>query len=115
SDEQHLTICSLAPYTGADAVLALDDDGTELSPITRDSARAVPTVTSAWHGMVCGCTAAGPLVLDGRTGPDRAVTASTAPLLVNESFPLAAASPPSPARRPDYRAPARQAASPTAG
>ncbi|ANY10855.1 hypothetical protein AFB00_31185 (plasmid) [Pseudonocardia sp. HH130630-07] len=68
--------------------------------------------------VLAGCTAtppAGPLVLDGRTGQDRAVTASTAPLLVNEYFAVGAASPPSPERRPDYRAPAQQAASPTAG
>ncbi|WP_257785268.1 hypothetical protein [Pseudonocardia sp. HH130630-07] len=43
------------------------------------------------------------------------MTASTAPLLVNEYFAVGAASPPSPERRPDYRAPAQQAASPTAG
>jgi hypothetical protein len=102
SDEQDLTICSLAPYTGTDAVLAFDDDGTELWRITRDSGRAIPTVTAAWHGMIYGYTDAGPLVLDGRTGQDKAVTASTAPLLVNEYFAVGAASPPSPERRPNY-------------
>ncbi|ALE86657.1 hypothetical protein [Pseudonocardia sp. HH130629-09] len=83
SDEQDLTICSLAPYTGTDAVLAFDDDGTELWRITRDSGRAIPTVTAAWHGMVYGYTDAGPVILDGRTGTDRVPTASAAPSLVS--------------------------------
>ena len=65
--------------------------------------------------MVSSYTDAGPLALDGRTDQDRAVTASTAPLMVNGYFAVGAASPASPERRPDYRDPGRQAASPAVG
>lgn len=115
SDDQALTICSLAPYVGTDAVLGLDATGAELWRITRDSGRIPPTVTTAWHGMVYGYTDAGPLVLDGRTGQDRVTSAATAPLLVNEYFAVGADAAERPERRPNYRHPERLVASPTAG
>ncbi|GAA4982220.1 hypothetical protein WHI96_27045 [Pseudonocardia tropica] len=115
SDDQALTICSLAPYVGTDAVLGFDAAGVELWRITRDSGRVPPTVTTAWHGMVYGYTDAGPLVLDGRTGQDRVASATTAPLLVNEYFAVGPDAPRTPEQRPNYRHPSRLVASPTAG
>lgn len=115
SDDQALTICSLAPYVGTDAVLGFDATGAELWRVTRDSGRVPPTVTTAWHGMVYGYTDAGPLVLDGRTGQDRITSAATAPLLVNEYFAVGADTPATPDQRPNYRRPSWLVASPTTG
>lgn len=112
SDDQALTICSLAPYVGTDAVLGFDATGAELWRVTRDSGRVPPTVTTAWHGMVYGYTDAGPLVLDGRTGQDRITSAATAPLLVNEYFAVGADTPATPDQRPNYRRPSRLVATP---
>ncbi|MFC1419829.1 hypothetical protein [Streptacidiphilus cavernicola] len=52
--------------------------------------RAVPTVTAAWHGAVYGSTAAGPVVLNARTGADRGSTPGIAPSLLDGDVGLTA-------------------------
>ncbi|MEQ3552856.1 hypothetical protein WIS52_20505 [Pseudonocardia nematodicida] len=113
SDQRELTICSLAPFAGTDAVLGFDQAGDELWRITHDSGRVPPTITATWHGKVYGYTDAGPLILDGRTGDDRAASTVTAPLLVNEYFAIAAAPATTPEQSPTYSQPHGLAAHPT--
>ncbi|MCL9761307.1 hypothetical protein [Frankia sp. AiPa1] len=48
-----------------------------------DANRVAPTVTTAWHGAVYGKTENGPVILDARTGKDRAAAAGAAPYLVD--------------------------------
>lgn len=114
-DQQSLTVCSLAPYNDTDAVLGFDDNGTELWRITRDTGRVVPTVTTAWHGMVYGYTDNGPVVLDGRTGADHPTPSPDAPILVNGYFAITAAPAATPEQRPNYRHPSTLVARPTVG
>jgi hypothetical protein len=45
--------------------------------------RVAPTVTDAWHGVVYGTTASGPVVLDARTGQDRNDSPGVAPIVVD--------------------------------
>lgn len=114
-DQQALTVCSLAPYNDTDAILGFDDNGAELWRITHDSGRVVPTVTTAWHGMVYGYTDNGPVILDGRTGADHPSPSPDAPLLVNGYFAITAAPGPTPGQRPNYRRPSTLVARPTVG
>lgn len=45
--------------------------------------RVAPSVTSAWHGAVYGTTDNGPVILDARTGQDRATAPGAAPYVVD--------------------------------
>ncbi|MGW4958818.1 outer membrane protein assembly factor BamB family protein [Nonomuraea sp. NPDC004186] len=81
-DEQAIAVCS-----GGDWVGALDaQTGSWLWSITKGGGRLVPLVTGAWHGVVYGRTANGPVVLDGRTGTDRETQPGVAPSVVNSSM-----------------------------
>ncbi|SQD96917.1 conserved hypothetical protein [Parafrankia sp. Ea1.12] len=54
-----------------------------------DANRVAPTITSAWHGAVYGTTRSGPVILDARTGKDRATAPGAAPFIVNGNVGLA--------------------------
>ncbi len=54
-----------------------------------DANRVAPTITSAWHGAVYGTTQSGPVILDARTGADRATAPGAAPFIVNGNVGLA--------------------------
>ena len=101
---------------GENLLIAVDAyNGTELWRITRDTGRVVPTVTTAWHGMVYGYTDNGPVVLDGRTGADHPTPSPDAPILVNGYFAITAAPAATPEQRPNYRHPSTLVARPTVG
>ncbi|MDQ0688855.1 outer membrane protein assembly factor BamB [Streptomyces achromogenes] len=48
-----------------------------------DSSRLLPSISSAWHGAVYGSTTNGPVILDARTGKDKATDPGITPSQVN--------------------------------
>ncbi|WP_189192469.1 PQQ-binding-like beta-propeller repeat protein [Streptomyces albiflavescens] len=88
-DGRSVTVCHTTMSDGR--VFAVDSKTGKLlwQLPEKGSDRLVPTVTSAWHGIVYGETSNGPLLLDARTGADRADKPGIAPVAVNEFIGLA--------------------------
>ncbi|MCK9895300.1 PQQ-binding-like beta-propeller repeat protein [Frankia sp. AgB32] len=84
-DGTSVTVCS-QPAVYGDAWAAAFDATTHawLWSLPDDKAnRVAPTVTTVWHGAVYGYTRSGPVILDARTGADRATAPGTAPFVVD--------------------------------
>jgi hypothetical protein len=58
-------------------------------PAAGNAAGPVPLVTAVWHGVVYGSAGGRPLLLDARTGAERAGTPGIAPVLVDATTALA--------------------------
>ncbi|WP_229816355.1 outer membrane protein assembly factor BamB family protein [Streptomyces lucensis] len=89
-DDRGTTVCESALPDGHKRVFALDRSFRQLWSIDgADGSRLLPDVTTVWHGAVYGTTDNGPVVLDARTGKDRATSPAIAPYQVNEYAGLA--------------------------
>ncbi len=79
-DDRSTTVC-----TGESSWVSAFDAGQKLWELPDKAVnRIAPTVTCAWHGLVYGSTANGPLTLDARTGQDRSPSVGAAPVTVDE-------------------------------
>jgi len=85
-DERGTTVCaSTARENGRKRVFALDTTWKELWSIEEGDGtdRLVPEISTAWHGAVYGGTENGPVILDARTGEDRAADGGVTPFAVS--------------------------------
>ncbi len=83
-DGTSIILCNDQQFGQTHSIAALDASSMKwLWSITpTQGGRLVPQVTAVWHGLVYGNTPNGNVILDARTGADRA-TPSLAPFLVN--------------------------------
>lgn len=89
-DGASVTVCHQEPFGHPWAAAFDTTTGAWLWSLPDDEAnRVAPTITSAWHGAVYGTTQNGPVILDARTGEDRATAPGAAPFIVNGNVGLA--------------------------
>jgi hypothetical protein len=89
-DGVSLTVCD--GQLGGDWAGAFDRTGNWLWQLPDKTAnRIAPRITTAWHGMAYGRTAAGPIVLNARTGTDREQHPGVAPYVVDSVVGIASA------------------------
>ena len=70
-DQQALTVC-VYPWAVAGFDVSKPGKVTKLWVLDPSSGRVVPHVDTVWHGAIYGATSNVPVILDARTGKDRA-------------------------------------------
>ncbi|MEU3465623.1 PQQ-binding-like beta-propeller repeat protein [Streptomyces sp. NPDC006733] len=80
-DMQSLVVCSRYGYRVADRAIMMFDAASlqKVWTLSAGSGRTVPKITGFWHGAVYGEVGDEPIVLDGKTGQDRQISAGAAP------------------------------------